>query len=170
MLRIPRFLHAAAFAAVLSLGAACAPSAEAPSAGSAPAAATTGEAALETLVIETDRGPVRLNVEIADTPEERRQGLMFRESLADDHGMLFDFDPPEMASFWMRNTLISLDIIFIGPDGRILNIARRAAPYSLDPIPANGLTRGVLEIRGGRADELGIAPGDRVRHRIFPQG
>jgi uncharacterized membrane protein (UPF0127 family) len=122
----------------------------------------------ERLIIDTNNGPVTLNVEIADDDAERARGLMFRERLADNHGMLFHFQEPEHASFWMRNTIISLDIIFIGVDGRILNIAERTTPYSEAPIPATGLTRGVLEIRGGRAAELGIRPGDRVRHRIFP--
>jgi uncharacterized protein len=128
-----------------------------------------GDAAVQTeeLTIETASGPVRFIVEIADDDQERARGLMFRESLADDHGMLFDFPEPEYASFWMRNTIISLDIIFIGTDGRILNIADHTTPYSDAPIRAAGLTRGVLEIRAGRAEEAGIRPGDRVRHRIF---
>lgn len=121
----------------------------------------------EQLTIETAGGPVRFNVEIADDDQERERGLMFRESLADDHGMLFDFPEPVRVSFWMHNTILSLDIIFIGPDGRILNIADHTTPYSDAPIWAAGPTRGVLEIRAGRAEELGIRPGDRVRHRIF---
>ena len=134
-------------------------------------AGETGEAAVrtETLTIDTSHGPVRLNVEIADTEAERARGLMFRETMADDHGMLFDFPEPEMASFWMRNTVMSLDIIFIGTDGRILNIADHATPYSEASIPAAGLTRGVLEIKAGRAEALGIHAGDRVHHRIFPR-
>lgn len=129
----------------------------------------SGEAAAvtETLTIDTAGGPVRFDVEIADDYAERERGLMFRETLADDHGMLFDFERPQRVSFWMRNTMISLDIIFIGADGRILNIAERATPYSEDDIPSAGPALGVLEIRGGRAAELGIRPGDRVRHRIF---
>ena len=121
----------------------------------------------ERLTIDTSNGPVHFTVEIADDDRERARGLMFRESLADDHGMLFDFPQPEHASFWMRNTMISLDIIFIGTDGRILNIAEHTTPYSEAPVRSAGLTRGVLEIRAGRAEELGIRPGDRVRHRIF---
>jgi uncharacterized membrane protein (UPF0127 family) len=123
----------------------------------------------EELTIETANGPVRFTVEIADTEEERARGLMFRESLGDDRGMLFDFDPPEPVSFWMRNTIVSLDIIFIGVDGRILNIADHTVPYSEAGIPSRGVARGVLEIRAGRAEALGIRPGDRVRHRIFPR-
>ena len=122
---------------------------------------------LEQLTVDTQSGPVSLTVEIADDDRERNQGLMYRRSLADDRGMLFHFQQPEHASFWMRNTILSLDIIFIGPDGRILNIADHTTPYSDAPIPAAGLTRGVLEIGAGRAAELGIRPGDRVRHRIF---
>ena len=122
---------------------------------------------LEQVVVETQNGPVTFTAEIADDEQERNRGLMFRESLADDRGMLFHFQQPEMASFWMRNTIISLDIIFIAPDGRILNIAERTTPYSDAPVPAVGMTRGVLELRGGRAAELGIRPGDHVRHRIF---
>jgi len=147
--------------ALLALGACAQPAP--PSSGGAETLET------EELIVETANGPVRFTVEIADDDNERRRGLMFRESLADDRGMLFHFQQPEMASFWMRNTIISLDIIFIGLDGRILNIAERTTPYSEEGIPSAGLTRGVLEIRGGRARELGIRPGDRVRHRIFEQ-
>ena len=113
-------------------------------------------------------GDGRIAWEIADDEAERNQGLMFREPLPDDRGMLFHFQTPEHASFWMHNTPSSLDIIFIGVDGRILNIADHTTPYSDAPVPAAGLTRGVLEIRAGRAAELGLRPGDRVHHRIFP--
>ena len=125
---------------------------------------------IEQLTVDTANGPLRFTVEIADDERERNRGLMFRQSLADDAGMLFHFQEPEYASFWMRNTVISLDIIFIGVDGRILNIAERTTPYSEEGVPSAGLTRGVLEIRGGRAAELGIRAGDRVHHRIFPEG
>ncbi|MBX3511644.1 MAG: DUF192 domain-containing protein [Hyphomonadaceae bacterium] len=145
-----------------SLAAACAQQAQ------APAAAATAPAALETVTIETQNGPVRFQVEIADTDETRARGLMFRREMAADHGMLFDFNPPEPASFWMRNTHLSLDIIFIGADGRILNIADNTTPYSDAPIPSRGLARAVLEINAGRAAALGIRAGDRVRHRYFP--
>ncbi len=122
----------------------------------------------EVLTIDTQAGPVRLNVEIADDEAERNQGLMNRAPLPDDRGMLFHFQTPEYASFWMRNTPSSLDIIFIGVDGRILNIADHTTPFSDAPVPASGVTRGVLELRAGQAEALGIRPGDRVRHRIFP--
>jgi uncharacterized membrane protein (UPF0127 family) len=122
----------------------------------------------ERLIIETSNGPAQFTVEVAGDPGRQSRGLMFRESLADNHGMLFDFPRPEPVEFWMRNTLISLDIIFIGEGGHILNIAERTTPRSDDPVPSVGPVRGVLEIRGGRAEELGVRPGDRVRHRIFP--
>ena len=155
-------VRAAALAVLLALGACAQSETKAGDGG--------GEVRVETeqVTIDTASGPVRFTVEIADDEAERNRGLMFRQSLADDRGMLFHFQEPEHASFWMRNTHISLDIIFIGVDGRILNIAERTTPYSEQGIPASGLTRGVLEIRGGRARELGIRAGDRVHHRIFP--
>jgi len=121
----------------------------------------------EPLEIVTSKATTKFTVEIADTEETRNHGLMFRKSLAPDKGMLFDFKTPREAAFWMRNTLISLDIIFITQDGRILTIARNAVPHSEVPIPSGGVIRGVLELAGGRAAQLGIYPGDRVKHRIF---
>ena len=155
-------------AAGMALCLACAACAQAERA-SAPASAEAA-AELEALSIETENGAVAFNVEIAASEAERNRGLMFRESLPADQGMLFDFPEPEMASFWMRNTMISLDIIFIGPDGRIINIAEHTTPYSDAPVRAHGPTRGVLELNAGTAEALGIRPGDRVRHRIFPDG
>ena len=87
---------------------------------------------------------------------------MNRPALADDRGMIFPYDPPRKVAFWMKNTLISLDIIFVGPDGTILRIGADAVPLSLDPAPSGGLTKAVLEINGGRAAMLGIKPGDQV--------
>jgi uncharacterized membrane protein (UPF0127 family) len=125
-------------------------------------------APLQPLQILTSRGPVRLKVELADTPRERAYGLMCRTSLAPDHGMLFDFGAPlEDAAFWMRNTLIGLDIVYIAPDGRVLSVARNARPLDESPIPAGGEVRAVLEIGAGRAAELGVAPGDKVVSGIF---
>jgi uncharacterized protein len=103
------------------------------------------------------------SVEVAGTREEQGRGLMFRTEMGPDEGMLFPFSPPrEGVSFWMKNTVIPLDIIFIGPDRRILNIAAMTEPYSLEQIPAAGTTAAVLELNGGRAAELGIGPGDKV--------
>ena len=121
----------------------------------------------EPLEITTSKATVKFTVEIADTEATRNRGMMYRKSLAPDKGMLFDFKTPREAAFWMRNTLIPLDIIFITQDGRILTIARNAVPHSEVPIPSGGAIRGVLELAGGRAAQLGIYPGDRVKHRIF---
>lgn len=126
--------------------------------------------ALEPLQILTSRGPVSFQVEIAADDAARARGLMHRKSLAPDRGMLFDFHTPRPVSFWMRNTYISLDMIFIRADGRILSIARNTTPLSDQGVPSGGPVRAVLELVGGRAAEIGALPGDRVRHRIFPNG
>ena len=89
-------------------------------------------------------------------------GLMYRNKLAPDRGMIFPFDPPREASFWMRNTLIPLDMIFVRADGSIANIAANTVPYSEEPVPSDGPVAAVLEIAGGRSAELGIKPGDKV--------
>ena len=132
-----------------------------------PSAAHAATLREEPLEITTSKATTKFTVEIADTEETRNRGLMYRKSLAPDKGMLFDFKTPREAAFWMRNTLIPLDIIFITQDGRILTIARNAVPHSEVPIPSGGVIRGVLELAGGRAAQLGIYPGDRVKHRIF---
>lgn len=105
-------------------------------------------------------------VEVADTPEQQARGLMFRTELGPDEGMLFPSHPPGIRSFWMKNTPLPLDIIFVGTDGRILNIAAQTEPYSLQSLRSDGIASAVLELRGGRAAELGIAPGDRVEYRL----
>ena len=100
--------------------------------------------------------------ELAITPQQQAMGLMFRRQLGPDEAMLFPREPADIASFWMKNTVIPLDIIFIGTDGRIMNIARETVPYSTESVVADGLTSAVLEIPGGRAAELGIEPGAQV--------
>ena len=104
----------------------------------------------------------RFTVEVARTPEEQATGLMNRQSLAPDRGMLFPYEPPRSTSFWMKNTLIPLDMIFIRPDGTIARIAANTVPLSLEPVPSLEPVAAVLEIAGGRAAELGILEGDRV--------
>ncbi len=101
-------------------------------------------------------------VELARTSQEQAKGLMFRTEMGPDEGMIFPFDPPRMASFWMRNTVIPLDLIFVAPDGRISNIAANAVPYDETPLSSLGDAKAVLELNGGRAAQLGIKPGDRV--------
>ena len=100
--------------------------------------------------------------ELARTGPEQAKGLMFRTQIGDDEGMIFLRNPPDYAAFWMRNTVIPLDIVFIGLDHKIMNIAANAVPYDETPLPAAGLTLAVFEINGGLAAKLGIKPGDKV--------
>ena len=114
------------------------------------------------LTVAQDGKVHRFLVEVARSDEEQAKGLMFRKQMGPDEGMIFPRNPPDIASFWMRNTVIPLDIIFVGTDGRIINIEENAVPYSLDPRRADGMTATVLELNGGRAAELGIGPGAKV--------
>ena len=126
---------------------------------------------LQPLTLQTARGPVRFMVEFANTAKTREYGLMCRRSVAADRGMLFDFHVPmEGVAFWMRNTLIPLDIVYIRPDGTVLSIARNVQPLNERPVPSGGTTRWVLELRSGRAAEIGLLPGDRVLHRTTTRG
>jgi uncharacterized membrane protein (UPF0127 family) len=117
---------------------------------------------LATLTIEGHGRSHVFTVEMARTSAQQEQGLMNRHGLAPDAGMLFPFDPPRPASFWMRNTLIPLDMIFIRPDGTIARIAANTVPMSQTPIAVAEPMTAVLEIKGGRAAQLGIVEGDRV--------
>ena len=119
------------------------------------------------LTIVSATGPHRFTVEIAETSVQMEQGLMFRRQLAEDAGMLFDYKQPTMATMWMRNTLIPLDMLFVDAQGRIVNIHERAVPQSDDVIAAAAPVRAVIELNGGTAARLGIEPGDRVQHPIF---
>jgi uncharacterized membrane protein (UPF0127 family) len=124
---------------------------------------------LEPLTVVTASGEHRFMVEIADNEAARQRGLMEREPLPDDRGMLFQFPDVAERGFWMRNTPSPLDIIYIDPHGRIVSIARNTTPMSDEIIPSNGPASGVLELRAGRADEIGARPGDRVRHPFFAE-
>ena len=116
-------------------------------------------------------GEVRhtFSVEVAETPEQRRRGLMFRQELAADAGMLFDFQVAQRVAFWMKNTFIPLDMVFIGADGRIVRITERTVPKSLMANASGAPVRAVLEVNGGTTSRLGIRPGDRVLHPIFAE-
>lgn len=114
------------------------------------------------LTIHTQKGPVEVAVEIADNDDARTRGLMFRRSLGERAGMLFLFEKTEVVSMWMKNTYISLDMVFIGEDRRVVHIARNTEPLSTDVISSRFPTRWVLEIAAGEAARLGIAAGDRV--------
>lgn len=106
-------------------------------------------------------------VEIADNEATREQGLMCRTKLADDQGMLFEFQDIDTRTFWMKDTLLGLDIIYIAPDGKIVSIAKNAKPLDRTPLPSNGVASGVLEVRAGLSDQLGLKPGDQVIHPFF---
>ena len=139
----------------------------------APAGITSAQLAQfpsASLTIVTAGGPHRFAVEIATTPQQMEQGLMFRPSLAADAGMLFDYGRPSMATMWMKNTLIPLDMLFVDAAGRIVNIHERAIPGSLATIAAAAPVRAVIELNGGTAARLGIRPGDKVIFPIFGNG
>ena len=120
-----------------------------------------------TLEIVSKNGVHVFAVEIARTDEERARGLMYRKELADGRGMLFDFVPDQEVRMWMKNTYISLDMIFIRSDGRIQRIEENTEPLSERTISSGGPVKGVLEVKAGTAKRLGIAPGDRVAHPWF---
>ncbi len=115
------------------------------------------------------QGSRTFSIEIADDPDEQARGLMFRPALPADAGMLFIFDPPRPANFWMRNTMIPLDMIFIDDTGRVESVAERTDPYSERVSSSQGDVRAVLEINGGLSRALGIGPGDQVIHPAFQE-
>ncbi len=122
---------------------------------------------LQQLEIVSKNGTHVFGVEMAVTPEEQSKGLMFRRELPDRQGMLFDFKREQPTNFWMKNTYIPLDMIFIRADGRILNIAENTVPLSEALVSSAGPVRAVLEVIAGTTKKLGIAAGDRVVHPIF---
>lgn len=150
------------FALLAATLVACSPGAG--GAASAAAKAVHPESGLEVipLTVTSASGKHNFKVEVARSAMEQAKGLMFRTKLGPDEGMIFPMSPPRGASFWMRNTVISLDLIFVAPDGRISNIAAKTVPYDERPLLSIGPVKAVLEIPGGRAAELGIAPGDKV--------
>lgn len=121
------------------------------------------------VVVETAAGAHHaVTVELARTPEQHQRGLMYRGHLDADAGMLFVFDESEQHTFWMKNTFIPLDMIFIDEGGRIVGIVAQAAPGTLDPRDAGAPSRYVLEVNGGWAAAHGVRPGDRVRFENVP--
>src|SRR6185437_5487943 len=129
--------------------------------------APSWSAGQQTLEIASKTGVHVFSVEVADNDAERAKGLMYRKDLAEGRGMLFDFHRDQEVSFWMQNNYIPLDMIFIRGDGRILRIEENTEPLSTRLIPSRGPVRAVLEVTGGSARKLGIAPGDRVASPIF---
>jgi uncharacterized membrane protein (UPF0127 family) len=147
------------FAGLVSLGADSA----------APAAAADLFPALERteLTVETTSGKHRFSAWVADNDEARARGLMFVRALPPDRGMLFDFHEPRFASFWMKDTYLSLDLVFIAPDGRVVNVVPDARPHSLDPIQSTAPVRYVLELLAGTAEKIGLKAGDRFTSDRF---
>ena len=136
----------------------------------APAVEVVGVAnpTLRSVPLTLTAGGKRLHytVEVAATPLEQNRGLMFRTHMARNHGMIFPFVPPRTASFWMENTVLPLDLIFIAPDQRVLTIAANATPYSRDLIESGGVVAAVLELNAGAAATIGLKPGDRVDYTL----
>ena len=130
----------------------------------APAAVAADRTTLE---IVGKTGVHVFSVELASNEEQRSRGLMFRKELPEGQGMLFDFQREQEVAFWMKDTPLPLDMIFIRANGRILRIVENTVPFSLQQVPSGGPVRGVLEVIGGTARKLGIAPGDQVAHPIF---
>lgn len=123
--------------------------------------------ALSDLELVTREGVHHFKVEMALSVDERSIGLMHRRELAPDGGMLFDFGRDEQVSMWMKNTVLSLDMVFIKADGTIANLAERTVPFSLNTISSRGEVRAVLEVPAGTAKRIGLKIGDRVRNIIF---
>ena len=121
----------------------------------------------QTVEIASKTGVHSFAVEVVDNDADRAKGLMYRKELPEGRGMLFDFHRDQEVSFWMQNTYIPLDMIFIRGDGRILRIEENTEPLSTRMIPSRGPVRAVLEVIGGSSRKLGIAPGDRVASPIF---
>lgn len=162
---------------ILALAAACSPvqSAEQPVPAAtaepqAPGSARHPASGLPLIEVAVVRGDRRIlfETEVANTPQAQARGMMFRTEMADDEAMLFPSEQPMQRNFWMKNTPLPLDIIFIGTDGRISNI-EKGVPYDLESVGSEGLASAVLEIRGGLAKELGIVAGDRVEYD-WPSG
>ena len=125
---------------------------------------------LEQLTIQTAAGATIIyQIEVARTPTQMQRGLMFRDTLPEDRGMLFIYKPERRARMWMKNTILPLDMLFIDAKGEIINIARNTTPYSLDTIDSGGEVRGVLELNAGQADKHGIVIGDTVKHAVFAE-
>lgn len=164
-------LHLAAMLLPLAAIAACSPGVSGAASSSQNAGPRHPESGLAVipLTVKSHGKAHAFKVEVAESRIEQAKGLMFRRSMGADEGMLFPFEPPREASFWMKNTVIPLDIIFIGADHRILNIEAEAVPYSETPRVSRGKAAAVLELNGGQAAQLGIGPGDKVEFQSAKQ-
>lgn len=115
------------------------------------------------VTVTTASGEHRYRAELADTPDRQECGLMYRRQMPADAGMWFPVDPPRTASFWMKNTVLPLDIVFVGPNGRVVTVASNAKPYSENLIDSGGVIAAVLELNAGEAGRIGLKAGDRVK-------
>lgn len=130
-----------------------------------PACRETNDAMTPTpLIVTTKDGVHRIDIEVARTEQEKMRGLMFRTSLPQGSGMLFPYGEPQEITMWMKNTYVSLDMVFIRQNGTVHRVQRNTEPLSEDTISSNGKVTAVLELVAGEADRLGIAPGDKVEH------
>lgn len=152
------------FLAACSIQAATDPQPSSSSSSNATEVAIHPESGLEVMALTITSGVQAHNfrVEVAASPIDQQRGLMFRTEMGADEGMIFPLAQVRMASFWMRNTVMPLDIIFIGPDNRIINIAADTTPYSEESVPSSAPAKAVLELNAGRTAQLGIGPGDLV--------
>ncbi|MGD1935376.1 MAG: DUF192 domain-containing protein [Candidatus Phaeomarinobacter sp.] len=128
---------------------------------------TSADTPSDTLIIETSSGTHVFSVELADTDESRQRGLMFREDLALDAGMLFDFETPRVITMWMRNTPLPLDMIFISEAGRVVHVAENTVPFSEAIVSSRFPALSVFEVNAGTAQSIGLRPGDHIRHALF---
>jgi uncharacterized membrane protein (UPF0127 family) len=119
------------------------------------------------LIIQSESGTHEFQVEEAKTLEQQARGMMFREEMGEDTGMIFEFAEPKLATIWMKNTAIPLDILFVRSNGEILKIEHMAQPYKLRSASSEAVVAAVVELKGGRSNELGIRPGDTVQHAFF---
>ena len=134
---------------------------------SAAAPSQAGPPPIDMVVVHTDKGRFVFTTEVAATSQHRTRGLMFRQRLPKDHGMLFYYGEPRPVAMWMKNTRISLDMVFISADGKVTNIVKATKPMSLDTIPSKGPVAAVLEVVAGTADRIGLKPGDKIDHPLF---
>ena len=119
------------------------------------------------LVITTGKGQFPFDIELALTPPQMAQGLMYRRTLASDAGMLFDYGDPQPIAMWMKNTFIPLDMVFVGKDGKVVDLHERAVPMSLDTIESKVPAKAVIELNAGTIARLGIQIGDTVHYTSF---
>lgn len=132
--------------------------------------AVRAECRIDRVELRNDRAEIRFDIELARTPQERSRGLMFREHLPNRAGMLFIFDPPQRVAFWMKNTLIPLDMIFVDRAGTVTRVHEGAIPGDLTQIEGGDSVYAVLEINAGLAARYGIRPGTQMRHEVFSLG